>query len=120
MKKYCKSYRISELRSFPGWSESASPDERELADDARVFLCDELTVLISPVGVDKDKRLFTEVTPEWRKFCTETLKFQIPDDLAFAYAESEQSLSAHPSLSSSPTALGSPGSIRTGKPDRAP
>jgi hypothetical protein len=79
------------LRQFPGWSAGAHPDARELTDDTPVFLCDELTVLISPVGIDKDKRLFTEDTPEWREFCTEALKFQIPEDLAFAYAESEQS-----------------------------
>lgn len=88
MKKYCKSYPLGELRRFPGWSAGATPEERQLADDTSVFLCDEFTVLISPVGLDKDKRLFTEDTPEWREFCTTTLKFQIPEDLAFAYAES--------------------------------
>ena len=87
MKKYCKSYLLGELRGFPGWSAEASPEEREMSDETTVFLCDELTVLISPVGPDKDKRLFTEDTPEWREFCATTLKFQIPEDLAFAYAE---------------------------------
>jgi hypothetical protein len=91
MKKYCKSYSLGELRKFPGWSAGAAPEEKEMPDDATVFLCDEFTVLISPVGKDKDKRLFTEVTPEWQEFCTTTLKFQIPEDLAFAYAEPEQS-----------------------------
>lgn len=90
MKKYCKSYSLGELRSFPGWSAGAQPEEKELPDEATVFVCDEFTVLISPVGKDKDKRLFTDVTPEWREFCTETLKFQIPEDLAFAYAEPGQ------------------------------
>lgn len=87
MKKYCKSYTLGELRRFPGWKDGAAPEERELGDDATVFLCDELTVLISPVGKDKDKRLFTQVTPEWREFCANTLKFSIPEDLAFAYAD---------------------------------
>jgi hypothetical protein len=91
MKKYCKSYSLGELRKFPGWSAGAAPEEKEMPDDATIFLCDEFTVLISPVGKDKDKRLFTEVTPEWQEFCTTTLKFQIPEDLAFAYAEPEQS-----------------------------
>jgi hypothetical protein len=91
VRKYCKSYPLGELRRFPGWSAGAQPEERELADEASVFLCDEFTVLISPVGLHKDKRLFTEDTPEWREFCTTTLKFQIPEDLAFAYAEPEQS-----------------------------
>jgi hypothetical protein len=87
VKKYCKSYQIGALRGFPGWSELAQPEERDMADDERVFLCDEFTVLISPVGIHRDKRLLTEVTPEWQDFCTEVLKFRIPDDLAFAYAE---------------------------------
>jgi hypothetical protein len=90
MKKYCKLYPLGELRKFPGWTAAAAKEERELADDASVFLCDEFTVLISPVGKDKDKRLFTEVTPEWQEFCTDTLGFAIPEDLAFAYAEPDE------------------------------
>jgi hypothetical protein len=90
VKKYCKSYPLGELRGFPGWTAAAEPAEKELADETPVFLCDEFTVLVSPVGIDKDKRLFAEDSPEWREFCTTTLKFEIPADLAFAYVESEQ------------------------------
>jgi hypothetical protein len=90
VKKYCKSYQLAEFRRFPGWSDGARPEERELADDATAFLTDEFTVIISPVGKDKDKLLFTGDTPEWQEFCIETLKFKIPEDLAFAYAEPEQ------------------------------
>lgn len=89
MKKYCKSYPLGELRRFSGWSAGAQPEERDLPDETTVFLCDEFTVLISPVGIEKDTRLFVEDSPEWREFCRTTLKFEIPDDLAFAYAESE-------------------------------
>lgn len=87
MKKYCKSYPLGEFRKFSGWASAADPAERELADDTPVFLCDEFTVMVSPVGIDKDKRLFTEDSPQWREFCTSVLKFEIPEDLAFAYAE---------------------------------
>jgi hypothetical protein len=87
VKKYCKAYTLGELRRFPGWADSAARDEREMSDDAIVYVCDELTVLVSPVGNDKDKRLLTKVTPEWEEFCAKTLKFAIPKDLAFAYAE---------------------------------
>jgi hypothetical protein len=90
MKKYCKSYPLGELRAFPGWSAGAKEEEREMTDETSVFLCDEFTVLISPVGKDKDKLIFSDVTPEWQEFCTETLKFKIPEDLLFAYAEPEQ------------------------------
>jgi hypothetical protein len=94
VKKYCKLYQLGELRSFSGWTDAAAPEERDMADDASVFLCDEFTVLISPVGKDKDKRLFTKVTPEWEEFCTNVLNFSIPEDLAFAYAEPETSAQA--------------------------
>ena len=88
MKKYCKSYQLGELRRFPEWAAGAQPEERDLDDDTTVYLCDEYTVLVCPVGVDKDKRLFTADSPAWREFCETTLKFRIPEDLAFAYAES--------------------------------
>ncbi len=91
MKKYCKLYQLGQLRHFDGWADGASPEEQAMDDSAEVFLCDEFTVLISPVGIDKDKRLFTKVTPEWQDFCTNELKFAIPEDLAFAYAEPETS-----------------------------
>jgi hypothetical protein len=91
MNKYCKSYPLGELRRFPGWSDGALTEEREMSDETPVFLTDILTVLISPVGRDKDKLLYSQDSPEWREFCTGTLKFRIPEDLAFAYAESEQS-----------------------------
>jgi hypothetical protein len=91
MKKYCKAYGLAELRRFPGWEAGAQPEEKEMSEEATVFLTDEFTVIISPVGKDKDKVLFAEDTPEWRKFCTKNLKFKIPEDLAFAYADSAES-----------------------------
>jgi hypothetical protein len=89
MNKYCKSYPLGELRRFPGWSDGALTEEREMSDETSVFLTDTFTVLISPVGRDKDKLLYAQDSPEWREFCIGTLKFSIPEDLAFAYAESE-------------------------------
>jgi hypothetical protein len=88
--KYCRSYPLGELRRFPEWAGGARPEQNELPDEATVFLCDEFTVFLSPVGVDKDKILFTDEGPAWREFCRTTLKFEIPEDLAFAYATSEQ------------------------------
>ena len=63
---------------------------RDLDDETPVFVSDEFTVLVSPVGKDKDKLLYSQITPEWEQFCTETLKFSIPEDLAFADADAEQ------------------------------
>jgi hypothetical protein len=90
VKKYCKAYTLGELRRFPGWADSSTPDQQDMSDDAIVYVSDELTVLVSPIGNDKDKRLLTKVTPEWEEFCTKTLEFAIPKDLAFAYGEPEK------------------------------
>jgi hypothetical protein len=94
LKKYCKSYTLAELRRFPGWSAGVQPEEQEMPDDKYVFLTDVFTVLLSPI--DKENILFGEDSPEWRQFCTETLEFKIPEDLAFAYAEPEQGDAAAP------------------------
>lgn len=91
MIKYCRSYSLGELRRYPDWVSGARPEEHDLLDDTTVFLCDEFTVFLSPVGVDKDKMLFVDESPAWRDFCRTTLKFEIPEDLAFAYSASEQS-----------------------------
>lgn len=87
MNKYCKAYRLSDLRKFPDWTDRAQSAEEEMADDSLVYLTDELTVLVSPIG--EPELLLTEVTPEWQEFCTSVLGFKIPDDLAFTYTDSE-------------------------------
>lgn len=91
---YCKVYHLADLRQFPGWSESrinwtageevgASGNGNgagaTLADDDVAFLHHDFTVTRSMWrGEDV---IFNQVTPEWQKFCAETLKFQVPDDL---------------------------------------
>lgn len=88
MKKYCKAYLLSDLRRFANWSDGTQPVEGELTDEAIVYLTDEFDVLADPTG--KPKVIFSKVTPEWKEFCTTTLDFKIPEDLAFAYAESTE------------------------------
>ena len=87
MKHYCKAYPLSDLRKFSRWAGEARPAEAEMADDAIVYLTDEFTVLVSPMG--EPELLLAEVTPEWRDFCVSALGFKIPEDLAYAYADSE-------------------------------
>ena len=71
---YCRAYQLADLRSFSAWPQS---DE---AGDALVYLHDDLTVTenVWPgegilFGVDL-------VSPEWERFCGETLGFAVPDD----------------------------------------
>lgn len=88
MRTYCKAYPLADLRRYDGWTAGAQPAEGASADDDFAYLCDDFTVLTDPIR--EEGVLFADVTPEWREFCTETLGFRIPDDLAFAQAEAEQ------------------------------
>lgn len=90
MKKYCKAYYLKDLRQFSDWTEKSEADEAELSDDDVVYLWDDFTVVRSPVIPDKGL-IFDAVTPEWQHFCTTALKFEIPEDLRYAYEPQETS-----------------------------
>jgi uncharacterized protein len=75
MRRYCKAYHLRDLKPFPGFSNSAL-----LADDDIVYVHQDFTVTESMWH--GESVIFHQVTPEWRRFCEETLQFRIPDDLA--------------------------------------
>ncbi len=89
MHKYCKAYHLKDLRQFHNWTEKHEENEEELSDDSVVYLWDDFTVVRSPVIPDKGL-LFNEITPEWQAFCQEVLKFEIPEDLRYAYEQTEE------------------------------
>jgi len=89
MRKYCKAYHLRDLRQFSNWTEKREENEEELTDDDVVYLWDDFTVVRSPVIPDKGL-IFDEVTPEWQAFCKETLNFEIPEDLRYAYEQTEE------------------------------
>jgi hypothetical protein len=89
MRKYCKAYHLKDLRQFHTWIEKCGENEEELSDNDVVYLWDDFTVVRSPVIPDKGL-LFDEITSEWQTFCQETLKFAIPEDLRYAYEQSEE------------------------------
>lgn len=93
-RKYCKAYYLTSLRQFSGWTESrinwrganangeaeAGESERRLfSDDDIVFLHQDYTVTQSMWH--SENVIFNQVTPEWQMFCTEALKFKVPDDI---------------------------------------
>ncbi len=84
MRKYCKAYYLKDLRQFNSWTEKREENEVALSDDEVVYLWDDFMVVKSPVIPDKGL-LFDVVTPEWQNFCKETLQFEIPEDLRYAY-----------------------------------
>src|SRR5215472_7682368 len=88
IRKYCKAYYLKDLRAFEDWSEKREEKDAELTDEDVVYLWDDFTVVRSPVlpgGV-----IFDDVTQKWQDFCHTTLQFEIPEDLRYAYEESEQ------------------------------
>lgn len=83
--KYCRSYQLSRLRQFPGWTEKAENARRikaeidgetvdiarELTDADYVYLHGDFTVT-DGIFIDENI-IFSDVTPEWIEFCREVL-----------------------------------------------
>jgi hypothetical protein len=86
MRKYCKAYHVRDLRKFAGWVEKHDENEADFSDDTVVYLWDDFSVVRSPVIPDRGL-VFDDVTPEWQQFCKEVLKFEIPEDLRYAYEQ---------------------------------
>jgi hypothetical protein len=95
-RKYCKAYYLGDLRKYVGWSESrinwkekkdadsqgkagGDAQEEEFTDDKIVFIHQDFTVTESMWQAENV--IFNAVSPEWKEFCAETLKFKVPDDL---------------------------------------
>jgi hypothetical protein len=89
MRKYCKAYHLKDLRQFQSWTERREENEEELSDDSVIYLWDDFTVVRSPVIPDRGL-IFDAVTSEWQQFCKETLRFEIPEDLRYAYEEPKE------------------------------
>jgi hypothetical protein len=92
MGKYCKAYSLLKLRQFSQWTErieNARKEkkqidgkevevDRQLSDDDFLYLQENYVVTD---GIFMDENIiFDNVTPEWKDFCTTTLKFEIPVD----------------------------------------
>ena len=80
-RKYCKAFKLGDLRKFASWSEGAIDARQpgtEFSDEKIVFVHNDFSVTESMKH--GENVIFDQVTPEWRKFCLETLDFKIPDD----------------------------------------
>ena len=90
MSLYCKAYRLGDLRKFKGWTEKSENARKEkiiedgeekevprkLTDDVYVYLHD--SYVVTDGIFENENVLFDNVTPEWKEFCTKTLKFEVP------------------------------------------
>lgn len=88
MGRYCKAYQVKRLREFSGWSENLEnlrKDRRKgesqtttevLSDDDYLYL-QENFVVTDGVFIDENI-IFDQVTPEWRDYAANILKFEVP------------------------------------------
>jgi len=92
--KFCKGFPLSQLRQFEGWSEQSQNGRkirkeingqmeevvRELTGDDYLYVQENLTVTD---GIFLNENvIFADVTPEWRDFCKNVLKFEVPGTLS--------------------------------------
>ena len=91
---YCKAYRLMDVKQFPKWSEQAialetkteknnkKKGKRTHSLDDIIFLHQDFTVTRS-IWHNTDV-IFNHISADWIDFCSETLKFEVPDDYDLA------------------------------------
>jgi ankyrin repeat protein len=93
-KKYCKASHLKDFRQFSSWSESKinwkedkndTDDGDETKDGDKEFSGDDIVFIHQDYTVTQsmwhnENVIFNNVTPEWKKFCAEVLKFKVPTD----------------------------------------
>jgi hypothetical protein len=102
---YCRAYRIGTLRQFPGWTEKAENARkqkktldgvevqapRELTDDGFLYIQEDYSVT-DEIYLDENV-IYDQLTPEWKEFCQNVLKFEVPSYAIEAQAAADQSYS---------------------------
>jgi len=85
-RKYCTAYHVSNLRRYPAWTSEV----QDLTDDDVVFVHQDFTVTKS-IWAGEDV-VFNNVTDQWKEFCSNELRFVVPDalDLIAKPAEAAQ------------------------------
>jgi len=91
MGRYCKAYPIQRFQEFSGWKENAENVRketkqvdgketevvREFTDADYLYLQEDFTVTD---GIFLEENvIFNDVNDEWKEFCVQTLKFEIPN-----------------------------------------
>lgn len=92
-RKYCSAYHLGDLRRYSAWAS----ESQDLADEDVVFVHQDFTVTKSMwAGEDV---IFNNVTDQWKDFCSNELRFAVPDSLdliAKPAAEVASSAAAQP------------------------
>lgn len=90
-RKYCKAYYLKDLRQFPTWTEDRinwkentngthGKTQDEGSPMAEIAFIHQDYVVTKSMWHDENI-IFNQVTPEWQDFCSNVLKFKVPDDL---------------------------------------
>jgi len=90
MSTYCKAYTLAKFRKFNGWTEESEnarkeiqiengkeiESPRKLTDNDFLYLHDSYVVTD---GIFENRNIiFSNITSEWREFCQQELKFNVP------------------------------------------
>ena len=95
MPRYCKAYKLEDLKKFPQWDEHVTSAGKEMEDSDLAYIQEDLTVTKNCLDLDnKEDWIYTEVTPEWEDYVTDELNFAIPDWEAESKAAREAALKA--------------------------
>jgi hypothetical protein len=116
MGNYCKAYHVSSFRKFSGWKEKTDDlrvdkkyvegkeivePKTKLEDDDILYLQENYVVTH---GIFKDEHIvYKDVTDEWKNYCHEELKFEIPD---YAKPERDDAPTSSESKDSVPVGAG--------------
>jgi hypothetical protein len=73
---YCKAYQVKDLKEYSGWG---GPEVEGLAEDDICYIWEDFEITRS--CLEEDRKPLLEVNQEWKDFCTDTLKFEVPADL---------------------------------------
>ena len=96
MGRYCKAYPAKQFRQFPGWRENLqnlrqdmktndkkddkkdeqTPMRTEIQDNDVLYLQE--NYVVTDYIFKNQYVIFDQVTDEWKTFCHDTLKFEIP------------------------------------------
>ena len=93
MSRYCKAYKLEDLRKYSKWADSAKDNEKELNDDSIVYIQENFSVTTNPLDLDsKDDYIFEDGGSEWESYCKDELKFEVPvyEEISVPAADGEQ------------------------------
>ena len=90
MGKYCKAYLAQDFRKYSDWKENLDNLRQEESDDGKevekrtelkdddILYLQETYIVTDGIFLDENI-IFDDVTEEWKTFCTNELKFEIPE-----------------------------------------